>query len=57
MAQEKQLVNIKIEVSVLERLEQFRERRGMDNRSDAMRWLLKWALDWHDEQDRRSKKR
>lgn len=39
-----QMVHIRMEMELLKRLDDFRFEQRFFNRSDAVRWLLDWAL-------------
>ena len=43
--EEKQFVNISFDLALLKRIEDFRFKNRFENRTDAIRWLLKAALD------------
>jgi len=46
VASKKPLVyHIKLDEAILKRLDDFRFTRRFESRSDALRWLLNWALD------------
>jgi len=42
---EKQMVHMRLEESLLKRLDDFRFKYRFESRSQAARWLLRWALD------------
>jgi hypothetical protein len=42
---EKQMIHMRMEQSILKRLDDFRFKHRFESRSDAARWLLNWALD------------
>lgn len=44
-ADETQMVHMRIEPKLLNRLDDFRFRHRFESRSEAARWLLDWALD------------
>jgi len=39
------LVHMRLSLSILDRLDDFRFNQRLDSRSEAARWLLVWALD------------
>jgi metal-responsive CopG/Arc/MetJ family transcriptional regulator len=44
MADEKQPVHMLFEKPLLKRLDDFRFKHRFDSRTEAIRWLLEWAL-------------
>jgi metal-responsive CopG/Arc/MetJ family transcriptional regulator len=42
---EKQMIHMRMDQSILKRLDDFRFKHRFQSRSDAARWLLNWALD------------
>jgi hypothetical protein len=42
---EKQMIHMRMDQSILKRLDDFRFKHRFESRSDAARWLLNWALD------------
>jgi metal-responsive CopG/Arc/MetJ family transcriptional regulator len=44
MADEKQAVHMLLDRSLLKRLDDFRFKNRFDSRTEAIRWLLEWAL-------------
>lgn len=48
MSDRKDAIGLKVSPGLQERVEQYQESEGMSNRSDALRDLLKQALDQHE---------
>jgi hypothetical protein len=42
---EKQMIHMRMDQSILKRLDDFRFKHRFESRSDAARWLLNWSLD------------
>jgi metal-responsive CopG/Arc/MetJ family transcriptional regulator len=42
--EQKQIVHMRLETTLLKRLDDFRFKCRFESRSEAARWLLKWAL-------------
>ena len=45
MAEEKQPVHMLFEKDLLSRIDDFRFKQRFESRTDAIKWLLTWALD------------
>jgi metal-responsive CopG/Arc/MetJ family transcriptional regulator len=44
MSEDKQMVNMLYEKGLLKRLDDFRFKHRFESRTDAIKWLLEWAL-------------